>query len=62
MTPEHEDLLTNRRDERGAALITALLVSLLMLAAGGALIYTTGMTVANATDARWRSAYPWGRR
>jgi hypothetical protein len=51
MTPEHEDLLTNRRDERGAALITALLVSLLMLAAGGALIYTTGMTVANATDA-----------
>jgi hypothetical protein len=50
MTKEHKVSMNGRRDERGAALITALLVSLLMLAAGGALIYTTGMTVANATD------------
>ena len=40
-----------RRGERGAALVTALLISLLMLAAGGALIYTTGMSATNAIDA-----------
>ena len=40
-----------RDNERGAALVTALLVAMLMLAAGGALIATTGMTVSNAVDA-----------
>ncbi|MBV8859622.1 MAG: pilus assembly PilX N-terminal domain-containing protein [Acidobacteria bacterium] len=40
-----------RGGERGAALITALLVSMLLLAAGGALIYTTGMSATNAVDA-----------
>lgn len=39
-----------RNDERGAALITALLVSLLLLAAGGALIYSTGMSATSAVD------------
>lgn len=40
-----------RRGERGAALISAVLISMLLLAAGGALILTTGMTAANAVDA-----------
>lgn len=40
-----------RDGERGAALVTALLVAMLMLAAGGALIATTGMAVSNAVDA-----------
>lgn len=40
-----------RGGERGAALITALLVSMLLLAAGGALIYTTAMSATNAVDA-----------
>lgn len=41
-----------RRDgERGAALVTALLIAMLMLAAGGALIATTGMAASNAVDA-----------
>jgi hypothetical protein len=39
-----------RGGERGAALITALLVSMLLLAAGGALIYTTAMSATNAVD------------
>jgi hypothetical protein len=37
-------------DERGAALITMLLVSLLLLTAGGALIMTTSMSAANTVD------------
>ena len=41
---------SGRRGERGAALITALLVAMLMLAAGGALIATAGMTAGNAVD------------
>src|SRR5688500_8263260 len=40
-----------RDNERGAALVMSLLVAMLMLAAGGALIATTGMTVSNAVDA-----------
>ncbi|HEX8147500.1 MAG TPA: hypothetical protein VF591_10000 [Pyrinomonadaceae bacterium] len=40
-----------RHGERGAALVTALLIAMLMLAAGGALIATAGMTAANAVDA-----------
>jgi Flp pilus assembly protein TadG len=47
-TAEH--LRDARRDERGAALITALLVSMLMLAAGGALLVTSGMTATNSVD------------
>ena len=39
-----------RAGERGAALITALLVSMLLLTAGGALLFTTAMTAANAVD------------
>ncbi|HEX8291496.1 MAG TPA: hypothetical protein VF570_07075, partial [Pyrinomonadaceae bacterium] len=40
-----------RDGERGAALVTALLVAMLMLAAGGALIATAGMSASNAVDA-----------
>jgi hypothetical protein len=39
-----------RSGERGAALITALMVSMLMLVAGGALLVTTGLTAGNAAD------------
>lgn len=41
---------SNCRDERGAALITMLLVSLLLLTAGGALIVTTSMSATNTVD------------
>ena len=40
-----------RASERGAALVTAMLVAMLLLAAGGALVVTTGMTATNAVDA-----------
>jgi hypothetical protein len=40
----------SNRGERGAALVMALLISLLLLAAGGALIMTTGLSAANAFD------------
>ncbi|HEX8286268.1 MAG TPA: hypothetical protein VF588_23100 [Pyrinomonadaceae bacterium] len=40
-----------RRGERGAALVTSLLVAMLMLAAGGALIASAGMTASNTVDA-----------
>lgn len=40
----------NRPDERGAALISVLLISFLLLAAGGALIMTTAMSATNAID------------
>src|SRR5215210_2800682 len=39
-----------RHDERGMALITALLLSTMLLTAGGALILTTAMSVTNAYD------------
>ena len=39
------------RSERGAALITSLLVATLVLAAGGALILTTGMSTTTSVDA-----------
>lgn len=39
-----------RRDERGMALITALLLSTMLLTAGGALILTTAMSATNAYD------------
>src|ERR1051325_3232902 len=38
-------------DERGAALITVLLVSIPLLLAGGALILTTSMSASNTADA-----------
>ena len=40
-----------RSSERGAALITSLMVATLVLAAGGALILTTGMSTTTAIDA-----------
>src|SRR5437867_4410802 len=39
-----------RSGERGAALVTMLLISLLLLTAGGALIMTTSMTATNAGE------------
>src|SRR5437763_16515200 len=49
-----------RAGERGAALVTAMLVAMLLLAAGGALVVTTGMTAANAVDATAEAqAYYW---
>jgi hypothetical protein len=48
---ELKQLSINREGERGAALITALLLSALLLAAGGTLILTTSMTGTNAVDA-----------
>src|SRR5205823_9388224 len=40
-----------RKNERGAALISSLLVATALLVAGGALIQITSMTAANAVDA-----------
>src|SRR5882672_9650626 len=40
-----------RKNERGAALITSLLISTLLLVAGGALIQITSMSTANTVDA-----------
>src|SRR6266404_2613288 len=40
-----------RKNERGAALLTSLLVSTALLIAGGALIQITSMTAANTADA-----------
>ena len=49
----NKELMKRQRDqkgERGAALITALLLSTLLLAAGGTLILTTALTGTNAVD------------
>lgn len=43
-------LISGRSDERGAALVTMLLISLLLLTAGGALIMSTSMTATNAGE------------
>lgn len=51
MKTKSTEISNGRAGERGAALVTALLVSMLMLAAGGALIISTGMSAANAVDA-----------
>jgi hypothetical protein len=48
MKLESKTIAKNRAGERGAALITMLLVSILMLGAGGALIMTTMMSANNA--------------
>jgi Flp pilus assembly protein TadG len=51
MTSKPTEISLRRRDERGAALVTSLLVAMLLLAAGGALIATAGMSASNAVDA-----------
>ncbi|HZB46650.1 MAG TPA: hypothetical protein VE360_15450 [Pyrinomonadaceae bacterium] len=43
-------LYRQRPRERGAALVMSLLISMLLLAAGGALLMATGMSAANAAD------------
>jgi hypothetical protein len=51
-TPELESTARggHRKGERGAALISALLLSILLLTAGGALILTTSMSASRAID------------
>jgi hypothetical protein len=44
-------LADKRRNERGAALVSVLLFSVLLLAAGGALIMSTSLSATNAIDA-----------
>lgn len=51
MRSKPSEITRGRRGERGAALVMSLLTAMLLLAAGGALIATTGMTVSNAVDA-----------
>src|ERR1044072_8582925 len=51
MRSKPSEITHGRRSERGAALVMSLLVAMLLLAAGGALIATAGMTVTNAVDA-----------
>ena len=46
----HQSLTVNRSDERGAALVTSLLVATLLLAMGGALILTTNLAQGLAID------------
>lgn len=50
MRNKPSEITHGRRGERGAALVMSLLVAMLLLAAGGALIATAGMTVSNAVD------------
>ena len=51
MNPKHNESLNDvRRNERGAALITSLLVSTLLLIVGGALIMTTNLAQGLAID------------
>lgn len=50
MRSKSSQITRGRRGERGAALVMSLLVAMLLLAAGGALIATAGMTVSNAVD------------
>jgi Flp pilus assembly protein TadG len=51
MRSKPSEITHGRRGERGAALVMSLLVAMLLLAAGGALIASAGMTVSNAVDA-----------
>lgn len=51
MRSKPSEITHGRRGERGAALVMSLLMAMLLLAAGGALIATAGMTAANAADA-----------
>jgi hypothetical protein len=50
MRSKPSEITPGRGGERGAALVMSLLVAMLLLAAGGALIATAGMTVSNAVD------------
>jgi hypothetical protein len=50
MRSKPSEITHGRRGERGAALVMSLLVAMLLLAAGGALIATAGMTASNAVD------------
>lgn len=50
MKLELKGLVADRRNERGAALISVLLLSMLLLIAGGALVLTTSMSATNAID------------
>src|SRR3954467_9729448 len=50
MRSKPTEITRGRRDERGAALVMSLLVAMLLLAAGGALIASAGMSVSNAVD------------
>ena len=51
MRSKPSEITRGRRGERGAALVMSLLVAMLLLAAGGMLIATAGMTASNAADA-----------
>ena len=51
MKSKPTEISRRRADERGAALVTSLLIAMLMLAAGGALIATAGMSASNTVDA-----------
>jgi len=51
LVPSIPRLNRGHRDERGAALITVLLISIPLLMAGGSLILITSMSTANVTDA-----------
>jgi type II secretory pathway pseudopilin PulG len=51
MNSKPTEISTRRGSERGAALVTALMVAMLLLAAGGALVATAGMSASNAVDA-----------
>lgn len=50
----------NRKNERGAALVTSLLIATILLVAGGALIQITSMSAANAIDATAESQAYYG--
>jgi hypothetical protein len=50
ITSEMKNMMSNRKNERGAALVSMLLLSMLLLTAGGALIMTTTLTATNAID------------
>lgn len=50
MNREEKRTVTDRRTERGAALVTVLLLATLILSAGGALVLTSTLSATNAID------------
>jgi hypothetical protein len=50
ITTEMKSRTTDRKGERGAALVSVLLLAMLLLIAGGALVLTTTMSAVNAID------------
>jgi hypothetical protein len=48
---EQKNKIRNRENERGAALVTVLLISMLLLVAGSALLFAATLNTANVTDA-----------